>query len=179
MRLRAWRNVVVLLPALVIALVAAAPSPASVAVRNVDNTNPGCSDTAGNPYCTIQAAVNAASAGEEISVAAGTYHELVTVNKSLRSTARSRGRRDGGRPRQRRDVVDGTTSGAFRTTSFDITSSNVTLDGFTVENATSANTIGFGIVLGAGTHGSHILNTIVQGNIVGLALANDSPRSER
>src|SRR5436309_6845189 len=34
-------------------------------------------------YTTIQAAVNAANAGDTVKVCAGTYHELVTVNKSI------------------------------------------------------------------------------------------------
>ena len=52
--------------------------------------------------------------------------------------------------------------------------SKVTIDGFVVQNATSANQFGFGILLGAGTAGSHILNNIIQNNIAGISLANNS-----
>jgi len=36
------------------------------ATLNVDNSDPGCSDTTGTPYCTIQAAITAASSGDTI-----------------------------------------------------------------------------------------------------------------
>lgn len=45
-------------------------------------SNPG----GGNPYTTIQAAVNAASNGDIINVAVGTYNEQVLVNKSVTIT---------------------------------------------------------------------------------------------
>ncbi len=49
----------------------------------VDQNDVGCSDVTGTPYCTIQAAVNAATAGQTVSVAPGTYIENVTINKNL------------------------------------------------------------------------------------------------
>lgn len=39
--------------------------------------------TVGNPYCTIQAAINAASPGDTIEVAAGTYEEQLIVDESI------------------------------------------------------------------------------------------------
>ncbi|MEA2343434.1 MAG: hypothetical protein QOF63_1603, partial [Thermoanaerobaculia bacterium] len=48
------------------------PSTAWCATRNVSGAA-GCSDTAGNPYCTINAAILAATAGDTIQIAAGTY----------------------------------------------------------------------------------------------------------
>src|SRR5207245_14968 len=63
-------------------------------------------------------------------------------------------------------------------TLFNITASGVTIDGFTVKNATNGNQFGFGILLGAGTAGSHILNNIIQDNIAGLSLANNSAASQ-
>ena len=47
----------------------------------VDNGDPNCSDVTGNPYCTIQAAVDDASSGDTIKVDDGTYNENVTINK--------------------------------------------------------------------------------------------------
>src|SRR5438094_331587 len=73
-------------------------------------------------FATIQAAVDAAGAGAIITVDAGTYNELVTVNKSLalkgaragidaRDTSRGFGE----------SVVRGTLVGAVRSTGFHIT----------------------------------------------------------
>ena len=127
-------------------------------------------------YPTIQAAVNAAPAGGTVRVTAGTYAELVTVAKPLtllgaqagvdaRSLSRGRGE----------SVVDGQDFGCGnRSSAFDVTANNVTIDGFTVQGQTSSNVYGAGIVLGPSIAGAHVLDDIVQDNVVGLYLANDS-----
>src|SRR5689334_9843571 len=60
---------------------------ARAATYYVDNTTTSCSNTGAgtqaNPYCTIQAALNARGvAGNTILVKPGTYRELVTVPAS-------------------------------------------------------------------------------------------------
>lgn len=55
---------------------------ASAATLNVDNTG-ACSDVWGTPYCTIQAAINAASPGDTVSVADSTYPEALDITKSI------------------------------------------------------------------------------------------------
>jgi len=45
----------------------------------VENVDPNCDDDIGDPYCTIQAAVDAASPGDRIDVESGTYYENVTI----------------------------------------------------------------------------------------------------
>lgn len=57
---------------------------AQAAILTVDN-RASCDNTTGSPaYCTIQAAVNAASAGDTITVRSGVYNEHVVITKSLR-----------------------------------------------------------------------------------------------
>ena len=64
--------------------------PAQAAVKCVNPINPAC-------YTTIQAAVNAAFAGETINVSNSTYHEAVVINKNLTIVGESR----------RNTVIDG------------------------------------------------------------------------
>src|SRR5437899_238635 len=61
---------------------------------------------------------------------------------------------------------------------FNATASNVTIDGFTAQRETNGALTGFGILLGAGTSGSQVLNNIIQNNIAGLSLANNSATSQ-
>lgn len=62
-------------------LEATAPAPEPPTTRLVDGDDPGCSDAGGASFCTIQAAVDAASDGDIIQVAGGTYFELVSLPK--------------------------------------------------------------------------------------------------
>jgi hypothetical protein len=125
-----------------------------------------------NTFPTIQAAVDAASAGNTITVDAGIYTEKVTINKSVILEGAQHGVIADSRSGPE-SIVTGIDAGNGVSTPFYVTANNVTIDGFTVEGATSSNQFGFGILLGAGTSGSHVLNNIVQDNIVGLALANN------
>lgn len=68
---------------LMIFIVSAKAFPAPPTTLNVDGSDPGCDDVAGNPYCTIQAAINDATVGATINIAAGTYNEAITIDKSL------------------------------------------------------------------------------------------------
>lgn len=70
--------------ALLVVLTAAAPASADEHLI-VDNGNPACDDASGTPFCTIQAAVDAASSGDTIHVAGedfdNVYHESVVIYK--------------------------------------------------------------------------------------------------
>lgn len=121
---------------------------------------------------TISLAVAAASAGDTITVCPGTYPELVNVNKTLTLLGAQSGVDARLVTRTGLPATESVVTGAAGTTSFNVTASNVTIDGFTVQGATLPNVFGFGIVLGAGTSGAHVVNNIVQNNIAGLSLAN-------
>ena len=55
----------------------------SAANINVDTNDVNCDDTICNPCCTIQAAIDAASPGDTINVAAGIYEEQLIIDKSI------------------------------------------------------------------------------------------------
>lgn len=61
-------------------------SPAQAAILNVAKGG-SCSNTTGNPYCTISAAVANAVAGDTVVVAAGSYGERVALTRSGTSGA--------------------------------------------------------------------------------------------
>jgi Bacterial Ig-like domain (group 3)/Right handed beta helix region/Periplasmic copper-binding protein (NosD) len=123
----------------------------------------------GTPCLTIQSAVNKATAGDTIFVAAGTYDATtVTVNKTLTLQGAQAGV-DARTRSAAESIVHDTATG---TTPFNVTASNVVIDGFTVEGNTSTSNFGFGILTGLGTTGTQILNNIIQNNIAGISLAN-------
>lgn len=59
------------------------PAIAQGATHNVDAASAACDDTAGAPFCTIQAAINTATAGDRIEIAAGSYIETLTIDRNL------------------------------------------------------------------------------------------------
>lgn len=127
-----------------------------------------------NAFTSIQAAVNAAASTPEandlIAVGAGTFNESVTVNTSVTLL----GNRAGVDAQTRTAANESIVSGPSGATAFYVTANNVTIDGFTVQNATSSNQFGFGILLGAGTSGHTVRNNIIQDNIVGIGLGSDN-----
>lgn len=127
-------------------------------------------------FATIQAAVNAANPGDTINVDADVYAESVTINKSLTLKGANAGVNPVTGTRGAESVVTGV--GNNGKTAFYVTANDVTIDGFTVEGATNSNQFGYGLLLGAGTSDSHILNNIIQNNIAGLALANNSTTAQ-
>src|SRR5688572_23132499 len=140
------------------------------AVRNINTTE---------VFATIQAAINDSDtvAGHIIEVGAGTWSELVTVNKAVTLRGPNFGLH-GSETRGAEAIVNGALVSTTRTTSFNVTVSGVTIDGFTVEGTTSSSQFGPGIQLGPGTAGSKIRNNIIRNNIVGLHLANNSAANQ-
>src|SRR5215813_2540017 len=128
---------------------------------------PGCC-TALLPCKTIQAAVNDASSGGVISVAAGTYTEPaagpLTINKTVTLCGAQSGVDARGRVASESIITD--SQGTY------ITANNVIVDGFTIDNSTVAAFTGYGLAMGAGTMGTQVYNNIIQDNIAGIGLAN-------
>src|SRR5205823_5057298 len=125
-------------------------------------------------------AVNAAAAGAVITVDAGTYAETVTVNKPLTIDgaqagvdARLNTRLSG--PTANESIVTGAASGGANGCAFYVNANDVTIDGFTVQGETSQDLFaGAGIVIAPNRAGAHVVNNIVQNNVSGLFLANNS-----
>ncbi len=112
------------------------------------------SDTA-----SIQDAIDAASAGDTINVAAGTYDENVTINKALILNGANAGVNAVTGIRGSESTIDGGT-----TTAVSISASNVVLDGFTITIGTKADSKAGGVVIANDSSG---LSTVtVKNNII-------------
>ncbi len=144
--------------------IAAVPS----RVANIDS---------GEFFNTIQAAINDAQTlnGHTIVVNAGTFSELVTVNKSVTLLGARAGTDARSSLRGTQEtVVRGANSANGRTSAFHITVNNVVIDGFTAQEAANANQFGAGIFMDPNLAGAQIRNNVIQNNIVGLIVSNDT-----
>jgi uncharacterized repeat protein (TIGR01451 family) len=120
----------------------------------------------------IQRGINVASSGDTVNVAAGTYNNHLTINKSLTLDGAQQGVDAQTRSTANESIVDG---GGYAP--FYVTANNVTIDGFTIQGATNNGNAFpnlYGIELGQGTYGSSILDNIIQNNTAGIALENNS-----
>lgn len=125
------------------------------------------------PCATIQTAVTVSLSGDTIHVAAGTYTEPAPITVSISLTFLGAQANVDARTRVGTEsILDCSVSGGQ--TFFYITGSNVTINGFTVENETSATNFGYAILLRPGTSQNQILNNIIQNNLVGLGLAGSN-----
>ncbi len=130
--------------------------PVQAAVRCV---NPG--GTSGC-FATIGAAVAAAEAGDTINVAAGTYNEQVNLNKAnLILRGAQAGVAACARPDGANETVITHANGPLQ-----ITADNVTVDGFTLQGATSGLTAGMHAV--GNFSGHRVLNNLIRNNVIGL-----------
>ena len=100
-----------------------------------------------NDYSTIQAAIDAASAGDTVFVNAGTYQENVVVNKSIFLI--------GGNVNT--TIIDGFAAGG---TVVFVTANNVTVSGFTIKSHSDSSDMG--LVL-SGSNFSNINENVITG----------------
>lgn len=113
---------------------------ASAATLNVDNTVT-CDDETGTPYCTIQAAVDAAGLGDIINVNDGIYNENVVISEAITLQAASS------------PIIDCLQTGDGITLNAD----GVTVDGFEITNCANAIT--------GETSDSVISNNVIHDNL--------------
>jgi Right handed beta helix region len=168
-RCRAGGRLAVLF-AVAVAVLASVPGAIAASTWYVATTGSDANDcmTSSTPCQTIQEAINKASAGDTISVAAGTYPELavgpLTVSKTLTLTGAQVG--VDARSRAGAESVIADVQGTS------VAASNVVIDGFTVQGSSVAAFTGYGIWVNPGRDGTQIVNNIIQDNIAGIGLAN-------
>ena len=115
----------------------------------------------GLTFCSIQSAVNAATAGDVISASAGTFDEQVVVNKGLTIRGNNTGIAGNG-VRNAESILTGN---AATHSGFVITANNVTIDGFKITSC--GGTYNSGVYNAPGTTGTQIFNNIITDNIIG------------
>ena len=132
----------------------------------VNTTHP-----ANSPYATIQAAINDAITfnGDIITVGSGTYNESINITKSVNLRG------------VRADICAINRTGAESIIScpngIGVNASNVTINGFTIQNQDGANAalapgFGFAVYMVPPNTGTQLLNNIIRNNTLGTGLSN-------
>ncbi|PYQ20401.1 MAG: hypothetical protein DMF79_10515 [Acidobacteria bacterium] len=137
-------------------------------VETTGNDGNDCTAPGPSSAClTIQAAIDKASPGDTIHVAAGTYAEPAPGPLAITKTLTLLGEQSGVDARVRigpESVVTDPEGTA-------VMADEVVVDGFTIQESTAGST-GFGIWMGAATAGTQILNDVIQDNVIGIGLSN-------
>ncbi len=125
--------------------------------------------TGGTTAPSIQRGIAVASTGDTVYVEAGMYSSDVNVNKSITLSGAGAGVAAPGR-----SAPESIINSPNGTTELEISASDATVDGFTIQGNTNGNVFGDGIFITPGVSGTHVLDNIVQDNIIGMHLANAS-----
>jgi Ca2+-binding RTX toxin-like protein len=130
----------------------------------------------------IQEAINLVTASGTVHVGPGTFNESATVNKSIQLLGAQQGvdGRSGGRTGlpATESVVRGDDLGGSRKTAFTVAANDVVIDGFTVQDISSTNVFGTAIYMQPGTNGTEVRNNIIQNNLTGVFVSNNSPSNQ-
>lgn len=143
----------------------AAAAPPSGHTLFVDDDRAECPSA---QYTTISAAVAAAQAGDRINVCPGSYHEQVTVDKTLTINAQARGNIDGRcagafAPDPKKDAIIQGVGPSGDALAFNVQANNVVIDSFTVQNSD-----GPGIYTSPSFSGYIVRNSLIQNNVFGV-----------
>jgi hypothetical protein len=117
---------------------------------------------------SIQAAIDKASAGDRVYVAAASYPESAPGPLTISKRLTLLGAQAGVDARTRTGLMESFVRDSQGTA---VMADDVTIDGFTFRESTSAY-LGFGVWIAPNHDGTQIINNIFQNNIVGIGLAN-------
>ena len=118
---------------------------------------------------SINRGIAMVSTGGTVYASAGTYNEEVNVNKRVTLSGVKAGVTAPGR-----SGAESIINSPDGHTELTIGVSDATVDGFTIQGNTNGSLVGAGVYITPGNSGTHLLNNIIQNNIVGLFLANNS-----
>ncbi len=135
-----------------------------ISVENLLFDDGGALLVGGGGFATIQAAVDAASAGDTIVVLPGTYNELVTIDKSLTIL----GQGDGSDPATSTIVVGGGKTGPGNGSGriFSVNADDVTLSGMRIQDGDR------GVELGNGFSNFNLTDSTIINTDIGLRTAS-------
>lgn len=111
--------------------------------------------TANTYFATIQEAIDAATAGDTIEIAAGTYEEEVLLNKELEIHGANAGIAAGVNPGTRgaETILDG---------GFIVSAAGAEIDGLTIRNGRNTGGVKTGIAVTSSADGVTVVNTIIE-----------------
>jgi hypothetical protein len=133
---------------------------------NAATGNDANDGTAGSPVATIGKAISLVSSGGTVSVAAGTYHENVVINKPLTLAGANAGTSAAGPAVRSAESIITAPYTSGNDVSVEVASPNVTVDGFSVQQTavvSCASCAAFGIEVDPTSSNTTVRNSLVAG----------------